>query len=273
MIGVPSYQAAFGLMARRVAEAPILPYTRCMAGDVFEKLGRIAGVQFRKARWMWQSVAGSEADAIHAEYGVGRDMAAAVLEDSRRDPDQAAQALLDDVRGRLASLVRNRLHRFQTTAIAVDEPTAFALPGGFIFVAGTLLHLCQRDRDEVAFVVAHEMAHVIRRHAIDRLLQQQVVSALSMASPGRGVLAAWIRRLGVRGLERAYSRDQEFEADELGVRLMRAAGFDPAGAIRLLQRFGELDRRPDPLGVGAYLSTHPPVEDRVGQLRRLKLTG
>ena len=251
----------------------VLPYTRFMANNAFHKLGRIAGVQLRKAKWMWQSVAGSEADAAHAEHGVGRDMAAVVLEDARRDPDQAAQALLDEVRGKLTSVVRNRLHRFQTTAVTADQPTAFALPGGFIFVAGTLLNLCQRDRDEVAFVVAHEMAHVIRRHAIDRVLQQKVVSALSLASPGRGVLASWIRRLGFQGLERAYSRDQEFEADELGVRLMRAAGFDAAGAIRLLQRFHELDRRPDPLGVGQYLSTHPPVEDRVRRLRRLTLVG
>jgi predicted Zn-dependent protease len=222
---------------------------------------------------MWQSVAGREADAIRAEYGVGRDMAAVVLADTRRDPDHATQALLDDVRGRLTSVVRNRLHRFEATAVTADQPTAFALPGGFIFVAGTLLHLCQRDRDEVAFVVAHEMAHVIRRHAIDRLLQQKVLSVLSLASPGRGVLGSGIRRVGMQGLERAYSRDQEFEADELGVRLMRAAGFDVAGAVRLLQRFGDLDRRPDRFGVGAYMSTHPPVEDRVGRLRRLELVG
>jgi Zn-dependent protease with chaperone function len=244
-----------------------------MANNAFHKLGRIAGVQLRKAKWMWQSVAGTEADAIRAEHGVGQDMAAVVLQDMRRDPDQATQALLDEVRGKLTVVVRNRLHRFQTTAVTADQPTAFALPGGFIFVAGTLVHLCQRDRDEVAFVLAHEMAHVIRRHAIDRLLQQKVVSALSLASPGRGVLAPWIRRVGVQGLERAYSRDQEFEADELGVRLIRAAGFDAAGAIRLLQRLSELDRRPDPLGLGTYLSTHPPVEDRVRRLRRLMLVG
>jgi len=244
-----------------------------MANSAFYKLGRIAGVQLRKAKWMWQSVAGTEADAIQAEHGVGWDMAAVVLQDMRRDPDQATQALLDEVRGTLTAVVRNRLHRFQTTAVTADQPTAFALPGGFIFVAGALVDLCQRDRDEVAFVVAHEMAHVIRRHAIDRLLQQKVVSALSLASPGRGVLAPWIRRVGFQGLERAYSRDQEFEADELGARLMRAAGFDAAGALRLLQRLGELSRRPDPLGVGPYFSTHPPAEDRVRRLRRLMLVG
>jgi predicted Zn-dependent protease len=112
------------------------------------------------------------------------------------------------------------------------------------------------------------MAHVIRRHAIDRLLQQKVVDAVALASPSRGALASWIRRVGFQGLERAYSRDEEFEADELGVLLMRAAGFDPAGAIRMLQCLGTLDRSRDPLGLNRYLSTHPPIDERVARLRR-----
>jgi predicted Zn-dependent protease len=240
-----------------------------MAGNAFYRLGRITGVQFRKAKWLWQSVAGSEADAIQAEHGVGRDLAMVVLEEMPRDLDQTTQALLDEVEGKLTRVVRNRLHRFQMTAVDPDRPTAFALPGGFIFVARSLVDLCERDRDELAFVLAHEMAHVIRRHAIDRLLQQNVVSALALASPGRGALTSWIRQVGFQALARAYSRDQEFEADELGLRLMRAAGFDPAGAFRLLQRLGRLQGPPGPLGLDPYLSTHPPVEDRVSRLRRL----
>jgi predicted Zn-dependent protease len=236
-------------------------------GNTFYRLGQIAGVQLRKAKWIWQSVAGSEADAIQAEYSVGRDMAAAVLEETLRDSQPTTRALLDDVAGKLTPVVRNRLHRFQMTAINPDQPSAFALPGGFIFVAESLVQLCNRSRDEVAFVLAHEMAHVIRRHAIDRLLQQKVLSALALASPGRGALAAWIRQIGVQGLARAYSQDQEFEADELGLLLMRAAGFDPAGAIRLLRRLETLEAAPGPLD--PYVSTHPRVEDRVSRLHRL----
>jgi beta-barrel assembly-enhancing protease len=235
-----------------------------MPGNTFYRLGQITGVQFRKAKWMWQSVAGSEADAIQAEYGVGRDMAAVVLEEMPPDGDPTIQTLVDDLGGKLTPVVRNRFHRFQMTAVNPEQPTAFALPGGFIFVSESLVQQCNRNRDEVAFVLAHEMAHVIRRHAIDRLLQQKVVSVLALASPGRGALASWIRQVGVQGLARAYSRDQEFEADELGLRLMRAAGFDPAGAIRLLQRLGAL-AVPGPLD--PYLSTHPPAHERVRRLR------
>lgn len=238
-----------------------------MPGNAFYRLGQITAVQLRKAKWMWQSVAGSEADAIQAEYGVGRDMAAVVLEEMPREADATIQALLDDVTGKLTPVMRNRLHRFQMTALNPEQPTAFALPGGFIFVARSLVQLCHRNRDELAFVLAHEMAHVIRRHAIDRLLQQKVLSTLALASPGRGALAAWIRQMGVQGLARAYSQDQEFEADELGLLLMRAAGFDPAGTIRLLQRLEKLGGTPGSLD--PYFSTHPRVEDRVRRLQRL----
>jgi predicted Zn-dependent protease len=240
-----------------------------MAGSVFYKLGQIAGVQVRKAKWMWESVAGSEAEGIQAEHAVGRDMAAVVLEETPRDSDRANQALLDEIAAKLAAVVRNRLHRFKMTAIETDRPTAFALPGGFIFIARSLVQLCNRNKDDLAFILAHEMAHVIRRHAIERLLQQKVVGAVGLVSPARGALASWIRKVGFQGLERAYSQDEEFEADQLGVLLMRAAGFDPAGAIRILQCLGEFDRSPDPLGLNRYLSTHPPIEERVIRLRRL----
>jgi predicted Zn-dependent protease len=238
-----------------------------MARNVFFTLGRIAGRQVRKAKWIWESAAGSEADAIQAERSVGRDMAAVVLAETPCDPDQTAQALLDEIADKLAQVVRNRLHRFQVICLQGDRPTAFALPGGFMFVARPLLDLCGRDPDEMAFILAHEMSHVIRRHAIDRLLEQRVIA--TVVSPGRGPFAAWLRRVGVEALERAYSQDEEFEADELGLMLTRAAGFDPTGAIRTLQRLRELDRSPDRLGLGAYLSTHPTIDERVTRLRRI----
>ena len=156
-------------------------YTCSMAGSVFYELGRIAGVQVRKARWMWESVSGNEAEDIQAEHAVGRDMAAVVLEDTPRDSDRTTQALLDEIGGKLAAVVRNRLHRFQMTAIETDRPTAFALPGGFIFVARSLVELCHRNKDDIAFVLAHEMAHVIRRHAIERLLKARKVVVASGA--------------------------------------------------------------------------------------------
>jgi predicted Zn-dependent protease len=238
-----------------------------MTDSALYKLGRLAGGKVRKAKWMWSSLSGDETEAIRAEYGVGRDMAAVVREQSRYDADPALQTMLDDTCDRLARVVRNKLHRFEVGMVTDDQPTAYALPGGFIFVTRSLTELCERDRDELAFVIAHEMAHVIRRHAINRVLRQTAYSAASMLAPGRGAIAPWLRRAGLEWLERAYSRDQEFEADALGGLLTRAAGFDTDGALRLFARFQRLDKAPDAPGLGAYLSTHPPVGDRISELR------
>ena len=238
-----------------------------MAGSGAYKVGRLAGKQFRKARWMWASVAGSEEEAIRAEQAVGRDMAAAVRADARGPVDTDVQALLDEVAAPLAGRVRNRAYRFEVAALAGDEPNAFALPGGYIFVARALVELAKGKRDELAFIVAHEMAHVIRRHAIDRILSQRALKAVTLASPAARTIAPWVRTVGVRWLEKAYSRDQEFEADELGGRLMRAAGFDPAGAVRMLELLRGLERGGGAAALGGWLATHPPTADRIRRLR------
>ena len=122
---------------------------------------------------MWQSFTGNEEDAIRAEQAVGRDMAQVVREDATGPPDQEIQNLLDDITAQLADRVKNRALHFEVMAVNGNHATAFALPGGFIFVAPALVTLAEHDRDELAFVIGHEMAHVIKRHAIDRILSQK----------------------------------------------------------------------------------------------------
>ena len=238
-----------------------------MRDSGFYRFGRMVGSKFKTAKWVWASAAGSEEEAIRAEYAVGRNLAELVRKEVPGGTDGNDQLFLDGISDRLVPVVRNKLHRFEVATLAKGQPSAFALPGGFIFVDRSLVSLCHHDRDEIAFVVAHEMAHVIRRHAINRLLSQAALSVVSLAAAGRGWLVPWLKKVGLQGLERAYSRDHEYEADALGVLITKAAGFDPAGSTRLLNRLGAIDQEAGQSVLGVYLSTHPSIEDRIVRLR------
>src|SRR5256885_141359 len=113
----------------------------------------------------------------------------------------------------------------------VDDPVvnAFALPGGFIFVTrGILAHV--NSEAELAGVVGHEIGHVTARHSVSQMSKQQLaqlgLAVGALASPDVGRYAGVASQaLGVVFLK--YSRDDESQADELGLRYMRRATYDP----------------------------------------------
>jgi predicted Zn-dependent protease len=238
-----------------------------MSDSLFYNLGKKAGPKFRKARWMWESLTGTEAEAIGTEHAVGLDAAQEVRQQLQMDREPRVRETLDALGLRLTACVANKLRSFHFDAFLGGEPNAFALPGGFIFVGRPIIELCRWDHDEIAFILAHEMSHVIRGHAIERIVTNSALSAASRAGPVRGVVGAWLRNVGVQFLETAYSRDQEVEADKLGTRLTAAAGCDPRAALRLLTRLGELRDAPDPFHLGEYFATHPKPESRIRIIR------
>lgn len=239
-----------------------------MTDNLFYHLGRKMAPKVRKARWMWESLTGTEADAIRLEHGVGLDLAREAKQQLQADPDPRTRQVLDEIGFRLAACVANKLRSFHFDAFQSGEPNAFALPGGFIFVGRSIIELCRWDKDEVAFILAHEMGHIIRGHAIERIVTNTAISTASRAAPVQGILGGWLRNVGVRFLETAYSRDHELEADRLGVRLLTAAGFDPEGALRLLARLAEFKQSADLPTLGEYFSTHPTSEIRIQAIRR-----
>lgn len=239
-----------------------------MFGHLFYHLGRKMGPKVRKARWMWESFTGTEADAVRLEHGVGLDLAHEARKQLQLDLDLRTRQVLDEVGRQLAARVANRLRSFHFEAFVSGEPNAFALPGGFIFVSHSILELCQWDRSEVAFILGHEMGHVIRGHAIERIVANSAITAASRAAPIRGALGGWLQTVGIQFLQTAYSRDHELEADRLGVRLLTAAGFEAEGAVRLLTRLAELKKSAEPLDLGEYFSTHPTSEIRIQSIRQ-----
>src|SRR5438034_8355826 len=127
----------------------------------FYNLGKTLGQGVRKANWVFRSLAGSDADAVRAEHAVGRDLAQAFVREATLDPDPAVGQWLDELGGRLAGCVTDRQRAFRFQAVLAPEVNAFALPGGFVFVTRPLLQLTGGDAGETAFVLGHEMGHVI----------------------------------------------------------------------------------------------------------------
>jgi predicted Zn-dependent protease len=233
---------------------------------LFYNLGRKAGPKVRKAKWIWHSMTGTEEEIIKLEYEVGRDLAREIRNQAQIDTDSRVEELLNNTGRRLAECVASKYRTFSFEALAGAEPNAFALPGGFIFVTRSILEMCLWDKDETAFIIAHEMGHVIRKHAINRIMRDFAVTAASRVAPAPGVVAGWVKKVSIQYLESSYSQDLEFQADSLGVRLMEAAGFSPQVSIKLLQRLGDLKSSENRIEIGSYFSTHPSINERIGNI-------
>jgi Zn-dependent protease with chaperone function len=212
---------------------------------------------------------GTEADSIKLENDVGRDLACETRRQLKPSSQPQDKETLNKIGSRLAACIINRFRTFSFEMVESPEPNAFALPGGFVFVTDSLVELCGRHEDELAFILGHEMAHVIRGHAIHRLISNSVISAAARAAPIRGVLSGWLQRVGIQFLESAYSQDLEFEADRFGVRLASAAKYDPHAAAQLLARLAETSRHPGKLNLGSYFSSHPAYEVRINNIARV----
>ena len=102
---------------------------------------------------------------------------------------------------------------------------------------------------------------------MNRIVSNSAVAAASRAVPIRGVLSGWLRKVGVQFLESTYSQELESEADQLGVRLMAAAGYDPRASIQLFTRLAELKSAPEKFDLGSYFSSHPPSDVRIENIK------
>jgi Zn-dependent protease with chaperone function len=156
-------------------------------------------------------------------------------------------------------LTHNRIRRPMVCRVLdIPELNAFALPHKTIVLAQPLVEFCRDERDQIAFVVAHEAAHIHLGHAGERSRANALVTVLRTANPLMG--------MGLRMLfDRAYSREQEFEADRVALTFCKRAGYAPLAAIAFLARLGAFASSTG--GVRQLLSTHPPLRERIDQLR------
>ncbi|HIE50272.1 MAG TPA: tetratricopeptide repeat protein [Armatimonadetes bacterium] len=148
-----------------------------------------------------------------------------------------------------------------------DEVNAFAAPGGFIFVTRGLLDTVESD-DELAGVLAHEIAHVSDHHS-RRQIKRQLLILGGLALLGDTLSEDWQRALQVVDylLALKFSRDLERRADRDGAKFAYQAGFDPDGLIAFFRHL--LAREPKRASKWSFLSTHPPTQERLERVRHL----
>ena len=125
------------------------------------------------------------------------------------------------------------------------------------------------DESELAGVLAHELAHVVARHSANQLatnLGLQVVMAIALGEDPEQLAAAAADIAGGVGMAR-FSREDELQADDLGLRYVTAAGYDPRGMVRMFQGLQSVEGDPSrPLG--GFLATHPATAERIERLQR-----
>jgi len=198
----------------------------------------------------------------------------------RYDGTQAAFVERVGKRVALQSGLSNSDRDFTVQLLNSPVENAFAIPGGYIYVTRQLLALMNSE-DELAFVMGHEVGHVAARHSAGRQRTSTIGGVLAGVVGAVAGNSAIGQLLGTGAQQVAglvtlkYGRDQEYQADTLGIRYVAGAGYDPAGAPLILGQLGAetaLDARVsgrDAKAVPKWLSTHPSSEARVARARQL----
>ena len=169
-----------------------------------------------------------------------------------------------------ASLRPNLVYKFHV--IQSREINGFSLPGGHIYVTTALLRLATDN--ELASVLAHEVGHVVARHGLKTLKTSQEYDEIAKSlGDVTGVAGSVARDLGVAlgqmvgaGLLTVHSRDEEREADFLGVRGMAQAEFDPQGMVTMFQKLEKIQEQDSSL-LGSLFSDHPDAQERIDNTR------
>ncbi|HEX6707716.1 MAG TPA: M48 family metallopeptidase [Albitalea sp.] len=165
----------------------------------------------------------------------------------------------------LKSTPRAAQWRWEVNLIGSKQINAFCMPGGKIAFYYGLLDQLKLNDDEVAMVMGHEIAHALREHARERMGKNAATSGLielGSALLGLGSGGRYLANMGGQLLSLRFSRDDESEADKVGLDLAARAGYDPRAGVTLWQKMGQASRGAPP----QWLSTHPAGASRIQEI-------
>ena len=187
--------------------------------------------------------------------------------------DPEVKQYVDYMLARLVKAIPPQPFTFKATTILHNSLNAFAVPGGYVYVfTGLIMNLDKEE--ELAGVLAHELAHVTQRHVASRLQKAQFVTLgsllLAVAGVAAGGAGGGALAMGALGAGQSamlnYSRLDENEADQIGLQYLIAAGYPPEGMVagfKVLRQKSWMSG----ISVPTYLSTHPALGDRINGLQ------
>jgi Zn-dependent protease with chaperone function len=164
---------------------------------------------------------------------------------------------------------RARQWRWEVNLIASKQINAFCMPGGKIAFYTGILDTLKLSTDEAAMIMGHEMAHALREHARERVAKSQATSmGLSIGARllGLGDLGDVAANLGTQLLSLKFSRDDETEADLVGLELAARGAYEPQAGVTLWQKMGKASGGSGGPGLN-FLSTHPSGPERIEALQ------
>jgi predicted Zn-dependent protease len=181
-------------------------------------------------------------------------------------------AMVNRIGRRLAAVAPGPRFPYQFRVVNDGRINAFSLPGGYIYVNRGVIDAA-RSENEVAAVLAHEIAHAALRHGTSQASKAYTAQAGlgliggllgSRANSGLGQVIGSLGGFGLNTLFLKFSRSAEEQADSVGMQIMRRAGYDPHGMISLLQTIQRTSGR----GGVEWLSDHPNPSTRIARLQR-----
>ena len=208
---------------------------------------------------------------ISQEVALGKQAFKQILKNEKYSDNKVISDLIKTIGFRIAKISAMPNLDWEFKLIESKEQNAFALPGGKVAVYTGLIPIAMNEAG-LATVMSHEIAHVIARHGAQRMTQQLVLSAgllatsLSLDNSRQKKLIMAALGVGIAyGFTLPFSRSNEAEADQIGLRYMAKAGYDPSEATRFWKRFSNVKGGEK---VPEFLSTHPADRRRIALIKK-----
>jgi predicted Zn-dependent protease len=214
--------------------------------------------------------------SVEQEIAVGKQANAQFRKETPELKDPAVAHYVSDVGRRLARAATGPKYPYSFTIADTRDINALALPGGPVWIYRGVLEKATNE-SQVASVLAHEIAHVASRHAAAQLTR------VAMTRWGLNLLGSLLGNTGgaggaqvaaeflANGARLRFSRDEEREADRVGLALMSRAGWDGRGMVEMFEILKKESGR-NPTAVEAFFSTHPTPQERIKELSAIVAT-